>query len=53
MTKNEVRIIYVDKNHHPKDGISQVVSLIQSNIPDGIDQSTHFLIPKIVNVKIG
>ena len=45
MSKNEVRIIYNDKNHHPKDGILPVVSLIETNIPDGIDYSTHFLIP--------
>lgn len=28
MSKNEVRIIYVDKNHHPKHAITPVISLI-------------------------
>jgi len=28
MSNNEIRIIYVDKNHHPKDGIHPVCSLI-------------------------
>ena len=52
MDPNEIRVVYLDKNHNPETMILPFVMLIEKFIPSYIDYSIHFLIPKIIKNKI-
>ena len=48
MKINEVRIIFLDKNH-PIGGINNATKLIDQKMPGGVEYSKIYLIPKVEN----
>ena len=48
MKLNEVRIIFLDKNH-PIGGIKNATKLIDQKMPGGVEYSKVYLIPKVEN----
>jgi len=48
MKINEVRIIFLDKNH-PIGGIKNATKLIDQKMPGGVEYSKVYLIPKVEN----
>ena len=47
-----MRVIYLDKNHHPKDGVKPVVQAIDKYMPSNVVYTKVFLIPKIEKPKM-
>ena len=47
LTENSVHVAYLDKNHPPNGGIENVTSLIDEQMPTGVEYAKVYLVPLI------
>ena len=47
LKNGQIHIIYLDKNHHPKDGVKGVVDSIEKYMPPRVQYTKAFMLPAI------
>jgi hypothetical protein len=52
LKQNEIRVVYLDKNHPPNSGIESAVKIIDEKMPQGVEYSKVYLVPEILQGQV-